>query len=262
MTNILKNLADSTGKLVETIPELYSDLAQPTVQETGKMIARIPRLINAALAPLDQWILKKEYNIEETKKLLEQKLQDVEEEKIVTPDSYVAVPALQAISYSMDSEELRNLYANLLAKSMNIDTKDYVHPSFVEIIKQLSPIDANVFKIIFTRQLNPIVDICRQNKQSVGKIVIYPLVTDISIASYELVSTAITNLATQGLIEILDLEYTDEKNYTSIWDSKIYLELTKNLQIPETDTIQIQKKVISVTPLGRLFFNICVNDNI
>ena len=49
-------------------------------------------------------------------------------EKIVEPEPYVAVPAIQAISYAMNSDELRNLYANLLAKSMIKDTKDTVHP--------------------------------------------------------------------------------------------------------------------------------------
>lgn len=54
----------------------------------------------------------------------------------MTPEAYVAVPALQAISYSMNSEELRNMYANLLAKAIDIDEKDKVHPAFVELIKQ------------------------------------------------------------------------------------------------------------------------------
>ena len=103
---------------------------------------RIPRAINAALSPLRQWIAQREYNVAETEKLLAKKLENIEPEKIVSPEPYVAVPALQAISYSMNSDELRELYANLLAKSMCIDTKNSVHPSFVEIIRQMSPLDA------------------------------------------------------------------------------------------------------------------------
>ena len=92
--------------------------------------------------------MHREYNVAETEKLLSQKLKNVDPNKIVQPEPYVAVPALQAISYSMNNDELRNLYANLLSKSMNIDTKDSVHPSFVEIIKQLSPFDAILLKKI------------------------------------------------------------------------------------------------------------------
>ena len=132
----LDKLAGAIGDTLKTAPTLYEDALQPTIQEVGKFVARIPRAINAAFSGLDKWILNKEYAIDETKKLLAQKLADVDPEKIVEPEPYVAVPAIQAISYSMNSEELRNLYANLLAKAMNSDTKDFVHPSFVEIIKQ------------------------------------------------------------------------------------------------------------------------------
>ena len=48
----------------------------------------------------------------------------------------------------MNSEELRNMYANLLAASMLKDEKENAHPSFVEIIKQLSPDEAKLLKKI------------------------------------------------------------------------------------------------------------------
>lgn len=115
MNNALDDLSKGVAKALDTVPELYHDTLQPAAQETGKVIARIPRAINAAFSGLDRWILNKEYSIEETKKLLAQKLDNVDPEKIVEPEPYVAVPAIQAISYAMNSDELRNLYANLLA---------------------------------------------------------------------------------------------------------------------------------------------------
>ena len=122
----LDKLASGVGKAIKTVPDLYDDALKPATQESGKTLALIPRAINAALVPLRQWIAEREYKLAETEKLLAKKLEHVGEEKIVTPEAYVAVPAIQAISYSMNSEELRNLYANLLAKAMNSDTKDQV----------------------------------------------------------------------------------------------------------------------------------------
>ena len=69
------------------------------------------------------------------------------------------MPALQAISYSMDSEELRNMYANLLAKAMNVDEKDKVHPAFVELIKQMAPREALILDGIFKSPLTPLIDL-------------------------------------------------------------------------------------------------------
>lgn len=48
---------------------------------------------------------------------------------------------MQANAYN-ESEKLREMYANLVAKSMNADFHDKVHPAYVEIIKQLSPAEA------------------------------------------------------------------------------------------------------------------------
>ena len=124
MSNGLDNFANSLGKAIETVPGLYDDALKPAAQESGKTLSLIPRAINAALAPIRQWIAQKEYNVAETEKLLAKKLEKLDQQKIVTPEPYVAVPAIQAISYSMNSQELRELYANLLAKSMNSDTKD------------------------------------------------------------------------------------------------------------------------------------------
>ena len=112
----LDKLAGSIGKAVETIPDLYDDALKPATQESGKTLALIPRAINAALVPLRQWIAEREYKLAETEKLLAKKLEHVAEDKIVTPEAYVAVPAIQAISYSMNSKELRNLYANYWLK--------------------------------------------------------------------------------------------------------------------------------------------------
>ena len=151
MKDGLDNLMGAIGDTLKTAPTLYEDSLQPTVQEVGKFVARIPRAINAAFSGLDKWILNKEYNVDETKKLLAQKLENVNPEKIVEPEPYVAVPAIQAISYSMNNEELRNLYANLLAKAMNSggtvypeETRDIcvkqdeANRLFGEILEQLS----------------------------------------------------------------------------------------------------------------------------
>lgn len=152
-------LAGAIGDALKTAPTLYEDAFQPTVQEVGKFAARVPRAINVAFSGLDKWILNKEYAIDETKKLLEKKLENVNPDNIVEPEPYVAVPAIQAISYSMNNGELRNLYANLLANAMNSDIKNMVHPSFVEIIKQMSPNDATIFKIVSESNLTPLIDL-------------------------------------------------------------------------------------------------------
>lgn len=260
MSEGLDKLAGGIGKAIETVPDLYDDALKPATQESGKTLALVPRAINAALVPLRQWIAEREYNLAETEKLLSQKLEHVGEDKIVTPEAYVAVPALQAISYSMDSEELRNLYANLLAKAMNSDTKDSVHPSFVEIIKQMSPIDANIFEQIMKASNRPLITINIEYEDG-G----YDLFSEHCswIKDYSLIQcrTSFNNLTRLGLIEIPTLEaYTTDDEYLCVKQNPLYIEAEKNClnKLQNGEQISYEESYIKTNELSSLFYTTCV----
>lgn len=261
MSDGIDKLAGAIGDTLKTAPTLYEDALQPTVQEVGKFAARIPRAINAAFSGLDKWILNKEYAIDETKKLLERKLENVDPDKIVEPEAYVAVPAIQAISYSMNSEELRNLYANLLAKAMNSDTKDMVHPSFVEIIKQISPIDSLVFKTIMERGGNPLISLIYENEEK-DNLTINMNITDINIASIESINISIDNLIKQSLITIPSGRYYIEENlYDQLLSSTQYKIAQQKFSSPPNGfKLTYKKGLIEKTSLGNAFYDTCVNN--
>ena len=262
MSDGLNKLAEGIGEAIQTVPELYQDAFQPTTQETGKTLSLIPRTINAALLPLRQWIAEREYKLAETEKLLAKKLEHVCEDKIVTPEAYVAVPALQAISYSMNSEELRELYANLLAKAMNTDTKDLVHPSFVEIIKQMSPIDAQIFTQIMIAEIRPLISINIQTSPSDLSEQLFEehcsWITDYSLVQCR---TSFDNLCRLGLIQIpYGLSYSDTSNYDIVKSNPYFIhaenECKNNLQ--KEESIFYTEQYIKTNDLSELFYKVCV----
>lgn len=262
MSKGLDQFAKGVGKAIETAPELYQDTLKPTAQESGKTFSLIPRTINAALVPLRQWIAEREYNLAETEKLLAQKLEHVGEDKIVTPEPYVAVPAIQAISYSMNSEELRELYANLLAKAMNSDTKDSVHPSFVEIIKQMSPMDAKIFNEIMIAPVRPLISI--RIKRQDGSERFYAdncsWITDYSLVQCR---TSFDNLARLGLIQIpFDLVYTDKESYNLVKSNPLYINIENECKnnLNQGEHIIYREGFIKINDLGKLFYKICVSN--
>jgi hypothetical protein len=55
--------------------------------------------------------------------------------------------------FAKDEPELKDLYASLLATSMDSDSSE-VHPSFVSIIQQLTSDEAKVLKWIYTKNSN------------------------------------------------------------------------------------------------------------
>ena len=257
----LDKLAAGVGKAIETVPELYEDALQPAAKESGKTLALPLQVVNAALSGVRIWVANREYKVAETEKLLAKKLENVNPEKVVPPEPYVAVPALQAISYSVDCEELRELYANLLAHSMYEDTKNSVHPAFVEIIKQLSPLDARVFKEIMNRPANPCVHLVYEDSNGIYTRIMQN-VTDLSISTPELISVSIDNLHRLKLIYIPeDGFYTEDYLYDPIIKSSFY-QTQKRLHPETSDGFKFshQKKIIYTTPFGELFHQICILD--
>ena len=240
---------------------IYNDGLKDSVTETSKVVSLVPRAINAALSGLRIWILKKEFNVKETEKLLEEKLANVSEEKIIHPDPYVAVPAFQAISYSMDREELRNMYANLLSKAMNEDTKKDVHPAFTEIIKQMSPIDAQILKKFFNSKSIPLIDVIDKHIENGSYIPLISNLTNIFDYDNVTVSVSLSNLIRLGLVEIPACEFfPNEIIYDTISSHLAFIEFKKKHKSPQNYKIDISKKLLSITALGFKFCEICIKD--
>lgn len=245
-------------EITKILPKAYDDGLKPMVQETGKTLALLPKTINAALAPLDIWIAQRNYKISETKKLLEIKLKNVDQSKIVTPEAYVAVPTLEAISYSMDSEELRNMYSNLLAKAMNEDEKDKVHPAFVELIKQMTPMEAVFLDDIFKKEVTPLIDLSIKLENGGNDHYIYNI-SWITHFSYRDVALAINNLQRMGLIDIpFGVCYTEDQLYEQIRNTTVYKEHKEKLKNMNIGTVEENKKIIQKTSLAQSFCEICL----
>lgn len=260
MSEGLDKLVGAIGDTLETAPTLYEDALQPTIQEVGKFAARIPRAINAAFSGLDKWILNKEYAIDETKKLLEKKLENIDPDKIVKPNPYIAIPALQAISYSMDSKELRNLYANLLAKAMNSDCKSNVHPAFIEIIKQLSPIDASIFKIIYESKYKPLIDLSIEVSEGAHSYFANNI-SWITSYDYDSILISINNLMRLGLIEIpYNKAYSDDSIYDTIRNTDFFKGISHSLIASNLGQLYQKPKYINCTDFACSFYKICVSE--
>ena len=252
--------------VIEAIAQdVYTDLAKPAATAAGEVIGLVPRAIKAALLPLEKWVVEREYNLAMTKKLLEEKLKSIPPEYIVQPDAHVAVPAIQYISYCMDNEELRNMYANLLANSMNRVVKNGVHPGYVEIIKQLSPDEAKILKYMHTDSKIPTLGI--KVMDGAKQIEITRDLTNVmKLAGCEITGESrpyIDNLVRLGLIE--------KSRYASFADKKVYEPLKNDPHTRSLEefakmwgekkgypTVKYEEGFIELTEYGRGFCFICL----
>lgn len=243
--------------------EGYKDTLHPTLKAIGSVVALPFRAIDVALSKPKLWVEEKYYNYERTRQLLAEKLQHTPEELIVPPENYVAIPALQQIAYCFDSDELRDMYANLLANSMNKVVKNGVHPGFVEIIKQLSPDEAKILRYLYDNSFVPTVAL-KVHKENGETVVAFKLFTNIGelcdcedLAGYE---KYIDNLIRLGLINasreqcLADKSrYDSIKNHSYILSRKAYIENMDNVS-----KVDFVEGYIELTVFGKAFCSICL----
>lgn len=249
----------------ELARDVYADGGKPVVKPTGELVGLVPRAIKAALAPLEQWILQREYNVAETKKLLEEKLKSVPPELIEPPEAHIAVPAMQYISYCMDNNELRDLYANLLANSMISVVKNGVHPGFVEIIKQLSPDEAKILKHLSVEEIIPTVTI-RYEKEDGGGIDIIKNFSNVGEITgcenpFE-VSKYFDNLIRLGLLAsgAAFSRLTDKELYEPLKIHKYISSYTNTAKVQEQGYFkaEFEESYMQITDYGKAFCGICL----
>lgn len=256
--NTKEILVDSAKELAK---EVYSDIAKSTIKSIGNIISLPFKAIDAALTPIKKWIDKKNFNYEKTRELLAEKLKNTNETQIVEPEAYVAVPALQQLSYSYDSEDLRQLYANLLASSMIEDTKWNVHPSFVEIIKQLSPADARAMNVINNPEYLTVMTLAiREIKTdtyinliknySVDLIGLYP--------DDQQLSSSLENLQRLGLINInYNVMVRPDSKYEPYETDPLFSKIRDYFKDNKENEMAYKKGLIELTDFGISFCKIC-----
>ncbi len=272
MNELEKELAKEA--VSQTVGQAYTDIVHPAAKTTGEMINFVPRTIKVCLGKWEKWILNGENAIKETERLLASRLQNIPMDKIVEPEAYVAVPAIQQLSYSMDSESLRELYANLLASSMNVDTKWKVHPGFVDIIKQLTPDEARLLKYIFdskTKQL-PIINIQMNVKGRINGVGTqlrwFSHVYEGLLEAPDNYLSYIDNLVRLNLCHIPDTYIINDDVYQEILNSESFAATPAALMLSKGTvdgsdmkaTFTVKKLSLDMTDFGKNFCTVCMND--
>lgn len=114
-------------------------------------------------APLAKWAgASREYFEDEFSNDMLERVDAIPEGDLAAPTPSVAVPAMQGLGYSLDEPTLKEMYLNLLATSSDARRSEEAHPSFADIIRQLSGREAKLLPRILTRQMLPIARINRR----------------------------------------------------------------------------------------------------
>lgn len=262
--NNVKSTIDAVTGLANAIP-VYNDAIQPAAKEIGKSLATVTKTINIALAPISALV----WGYDKIKEFIEnkvtEKLSGIPEINIVTPDPSVVGPALDALKYAGANETLSELYANLIANSMDRETIMKAHPGFVEIIKNMTSDEALIMKTFHPSVYKPIMDIkLKLLKGTGGEFNLVNNYSNIGIQAGckfpDLTPKYIDNLCRLGLLQMPAGRHLIAPDaYDSLIKSDYYLNLKKGHETDMTGLTEI-KKYIELTELGILFKEACVNN--
>ena len=258
---ITKGIVDKAdGVLVE----VYKDAASPLIKPIGEILGFLPRTLKLALSGWEKWLINGKETIKLTAETVKEKIKAVPEEKLVEPEPYVAIPAMQQLSYCVNNEELRELYANLLVSSMNADKKWQVHPAFVDIIKQLTPDEAKFVRNLSPNvsQNNALIYARLENEKTGSGRTIISNFTNVGLDEVDLpenICSYIDNLERLKLIQIPPTKALANKDmYQPLINHPLMVNsLPKD--IPDGFKIRYEYKVFCLTNFGVDFIKICCN---
>lgn len=148
-SNFITAAANTVANSSEILKEVYVDVAKPTAQNVGQALGTLSSTLNVLLAPISWAVYGFKQIDDKVKTGLEEKFKSTPIDELKAPEPNIVIPAYEALRYSINKEQLKDMYINLIANSMKINTSDKVHPAFVEVIKQLSIFDAELLKKIF-----------------------------------------------------------------------------------------------------------------
>lgn len=221
--------------------------------------------VNMAISMLKEYmpILRQEI-LDELDKMLHDRLDCISKDNIVPPDPRIAVPALQNASITRE-EEIRILYANLLANSMNNIVKNGIHPSFIEIIKQLTPDEAKILRYLHMHYpFAPVITLRYEDEKHAGVDVIkhFSNLGELSHCERPFeVSMYFDNLIRLGLIEItMSSSIVDKSHYEPLKNHQYIKHIVSSTKSNEKYNRTVYKEgYLSVTDLGRAFCDVCLS---
>jgi hypothetical protein len=272
--NKIRDAADAVKGVVEAVP-IYQDAVQPAAKEVGIALQTVAKSIHVALAPIKGLVWGYERIVAYLDAKLSERLKDVPPERLITPNPIVAVPVMQSLLYTAQEEDLREMFGNLLATSMDKEVAKNAHPSFVELIKQLSPDEARLVRYLSTqnkfvkREYTPpgfakvaIVVHFDSDTREPWNVSYGDIAERAGILYKDLFESYLDNLTRLGLLEI-----NHRNAYPDINEDALYAAIKRQLRNDESlmkmrygggAHADFKEEFVSFTSFGWLFANACM----
>ena len=196
--------------------------------------------------------------LQQFKQQLEDSIAKIPDENRIEPKFQVAMNALTDVQACVEEAELRQMFCNLLASSVDADRANQVHPSFPSIIRRMSSRDAVLLKQLGTES-KPIATIYlsqpNQDVQSEFETNILAIDGHLVDDRYN-VSTSLDVLESLGLIELNFSHWLADANAYTPYETLI----SEYSTMYPRYIFSLKKGVLHHTRFGLQFNHACVTD--
>ena len=142
----LKKIVD----IAHDTKDIAKNAVEPASKNVGEALGTFTGFFaNVVLYPLKCLNAKFEQKAIAFERKMQEKYNNIPQENRTDAPVNILGPVLESLKYNIDEEYLQNLYANLLATSMDITKQQKVHPKYVSIISSMNEIDARIFKYLY-----------------------------------------------------------------------------------------------------------------
>jgi len=263
-TGMVTDAAKAIAAITENIP-VYDDALQPAAKELGKGLEIVAKAVTTALAPVEGMI----WGVDQIKKFVRgkvaEKLENIPIEDIQQPKANIGVPTVDALRYTGEEPDLAEMYANLLANSMDKATAYEAHPGFVDIIKNMASDEAKIMMFLSRNLYYPLINIKAVNKANKSFRIAYRHISLLGIDSGgeppPLAANYIDNLERLGLVSVSTMtKMHDTKNYTRIKEFKQIAGFIEDINKHDKEHVEFDEMRLEVTDLGKQFIRACIID--
>lgn len=127
---------------------IHQNMPETEKQADGALSTVVGFFNNVVLYPVKKANLTFRYKLEAFEDDLKEKIKNIPEENLQVPPAKIVGPVLEALRYAYDEAELREMYEEMLATAMDNRKAQQVHRSYVDAIRQMEPLDAQVLRRI------------------------------------------------------------------------------------------------------------------
>ena len=260
---------ESAKQTAELGKDVASDIIRPTSKSIGENIGKLTEGVFGWLGVWgEKQKIKQKENLNKFRENIASNINKIPDENLKEPTMYIVGPAIETSKYYFEEDYFRNMFAKLIAGACDNRLSDIISPYFVDAIKQMNQQDALVLSSFKDNDPQATVNYKYKLKNSNSSLYCYKYVFYLGnpYETPETNASSIVNLERLGFISIDYMHYiSDDTDYQRYSNDPFFISIKKSIndsfrKNPNVlyDDLILEKGLITLTPLGRNFINICL----